>query len=124
MSIAAYKLMHLLGVFFLLAALVGMATHAATGVSKEENPNHRSLLVLHGLGALLALVGGFGLLAKMGLMADGGFPGWVSGKLVVWAVLGGLTVLPYRKPGSAPALIFLVPFLGLAAAALAILKPF
>jgi hypothetical protein len=124
MSIVTYKLIHLLGVLLLVVALAGMATHAATGTSKDENPNHRVLLALHGLGALLALVGGFGLLAKLGLMAGGGFPGWVSGKLVVWVLLGGLVALPYRRPGMARALIVLVPLLGFLGAALANFKPF
>ena len=51
MSIITYKLMHLLGIFALLVALAGMATHAAAGHSKEDNTSYRSLLAFHGIGA-------------------------------------------------------------------------
>lgn len=124
MSITTYKLIHLLGVLLLMVALGGMATHAATKGSKMENPSHRALLALHGLGALMALVGGFGLLARMGLQMEGGFPGWIWGKLILWVLLGGLVALPYRRPGMARLLIFLVPLLGFVGAILANLKPF
>ena len=124
MSIAAYKLMHLLGVFALLVALAGMAAHAATGQTKSENSSYRALQAFHGIGALLALVGGFGLLARLGLMADGGMAGWIWAKLGLWLVLGGMVALPYRRPGSARPLILFLPILGLIGAILANYKPF
>lgn len=124
MSIAAYKLMHLLGIFALLVALAGMAAHAATGQSKNENTNYRTFQLFHGLGALLALVGGFGLLARLELMANGGMAGWIWAKLVLWLVLGGMVALPYRRPSSVRPLILLLPVLGLIGAILANYKPF
>jgi uncharacterized membrane protein SirB2 len=124
MSIALYKLMHLLGIFALLVALAGMGAHAATGQPKSENGSYRALLVFHGLGALLALVGGFGLLARLGLMADGGVAGWIWAKLVLWVVLGGLVALPYRRISSARPILLFLPFLGLLGALLANYKPF
>lgn len=123
MSIATYKLMHLLGVFALLVALAGMAAHAATGQTKAENSNYRILQAFHGLGALLALVGGFGLLARMGLMAGGAMAGWIWLKVVLWLALGGLVALPYRKPASARPILLLLPLLGLIGAVLANYKP-
>jgi hypothetical protein len=124
MSIAAYKLIHLLGIFLLMVALGGMAVHAGTGQRKGENPSHRTLMALHGVGAFLVLLGGFGLLARLGLQGEGGFPGWIWGKLLLWVVLGGLVALPYRKPQVARGLIVLVPLLALIGAILANYRPF
>jgi hypothetical protein len=124
MSYAIYKLIHLLGVFSLLVALAGMAVHAAAGHTKEGNPNHRTLLAFHGIGALLALIGGFGLLARINVQHGEMFAGWVWGKLILWILLGGLVALPYRNRGAARLLIIFLPILGLVGAVLANYKPF
>ena len=124
MSYVAYKLVHLLGLFTLMVALAGMAVHAATGQDKKENPSYRTLLILHGVGALVALTGGFGLLARTGGMHGQMFPGWVWGKLVLWLLLGGLIALPYRNRALARALPVALPLLGLLGAFLANYKPF
>jgi hypothetical protein len=101
-----------------------MAAHAATGRPKRENPNHRSLLALHGLGALMTLTGGFGLLARMGVGHGQPFPGWAWAKLILWVILGGIIALPYRSTTLARLLLFIVPLLGLLGAYLANYKPF
>jgi hypothetical protein len=124
MSYITYKLIHLLGVFALLVALAAMASHAGSGQSKEENKNYRLLLALHGMGALLALVGGFGLLARIAVPGEGFFPGWAWGKLALWVALGGMVALPYRRQGMARTLLILLPFLGFLGALLANYKPF
>ncbi len=124
MSYVAYKMIHLLGIFTLLVALAGMAAHAAGGQSKAENPNFRPLLMLHGAGALVALVGGFGLLARIGAMQGGAFPGWVWAKLTLWVILGALIALPYRKRTWARGILFILPLFGLLGAWLANYKPF
>jgi len=124
MSYVTYKLIHLLGIFTLMVALAGMAAHAASGHTKGENTNYRILLALHGLGALVALTGGFGLLARINLEAGGLFPGWIWAKLALWGVLGGLVALPYRQRAVARSLLFLLPVLGLLGAALANYRPF
>ncbi|MFO8173143.1 MAG: hypothetical protein ACQET1_08650 [Gemmatimonadota bacterium] len=124
MSYITYKLIHLFGLFALFVALAGMAAHAAAGHDKKENTGYRSLLILHGAGALIALIGGFGLLARVGMAHGALFPGWVWAKLALWVVLGGLIALPYRNRGLAGAMLFVLPFLGLLGAYLADFKPF
>ncbi len=124
MSYVAYKLIHLLGIFTLLVALAGMAAHAATGRAKADNPGYRSLLALHGVGALIALVGGFGLLARIGVLQEGAFPGWVWAKLGLWLFLGALIAVPYRARALARGLVFALPLFGLLGAWLANYKPF
>ena len=124
MSYLSYKLIHLAGVFLLMVAVAGMTGHATSGHAKEENSAFRSLLILHGLGALFALVGGFGLLARIDLGQGGLFPGWVWTKLLLWLFLGGMVALPYRKGPKARILFFLLPLLGLLGGYLASYKPF
>jgi len=124
MSYLTYKLIHLLGIFSLLVALGGMAAHAAAGHSKEQNTSYKGLLALHGLGAIVALTGGFGLLARLDLQGGGLFPGWIWAKLLLWIILGGLVALPYRKPGLARPILFLLPVLAFLGAVLANYKPF
>ncbi len=124
MSYMTYKLIHLFGLFALFVAVAGMAAHAAAGHEKSENTSYKALLILHGVGALVALTGGFGLLARVGVQHGEIFPGWVWGKLALWVVLGGLIALPYRSRAGARALLFILPFLGLLGAYLGDFKPF
>lgn len=124
MSYMTYKLIHLFGLFALFVSLAGMAAHAASGHEKSENKAYRGLLALHGLGALIALTGGFGLMARVGVEHGSMFPGWVWAKLTLWVILGGLIALPYRNRALARAMIFLLPFLGLLGAYLGDFKPF
>jgi len=124
MSYITYKLIHLVGIFTLMVALAGMAAFAATGRPKIENPIHRTLLLLHGVGALVTLTGGFGLLARVGVVHGVLFPGWVWSKLALWVLLGGAVAVPYRNMKAARALLFLLPLLGLLGAYLATFKPF
>ena len=124
MSYGVYKLIHLLGIFSLIVALAGMAAHAAAGHAKKSNPSHRTLLAFHGVGALLALTGGFGLLARINVQHGEMFAGWVWGKILLWIILGGMVAFPYRSQGAARLLLVLLPALGTVGAFLAIYKPF
>jgi hypothetical protein len=124
MSYVTYKLIHLFGLFMLFVALAGMAGHAAAGHGKSENTSYRTLLTLHGVGALVALAGGFGLMARIGVTHGEMFPGWILTKLLLWILLGGLIALPYRNRRLAKSLLVVLPFLGLFGAYLANFKPF
>jgi hypothetical protein len=79
-------------------------------------------MVTHGVGLLFLLVGGFGMLAKMGIM--GQFPGWVHGKLLIWLLLGAGVSLAKRKAqwGWMLATAFII--LGAISGYLALFKPF
>ena len=115
----AYKLLHLFGMFLLftgLGALVGAA--ATSGGARGEL--RRFGLVAHGVGLLVMLVAGFGLLARL----EYGFPGWVLAKIGLWVVLG-LSAVAIKKMGErSVSLLWVFPVLGLAAAWLAVWKPF
>jgi hypothetical protein len=57
-------------------------------------------------------------------IVQGGLPGWVIAKLVIWALLSGAIAFVYRGPGIARALLFSMPVLVVIAAAIALYKPF
>ncbi|MES2963411.1 MAG: hypothetical protein V4760_05940 [Bdellovibrionota bacterium] len=121
MSYEFYKVLHLLGIFMVIATLGGMILHVANGGTRDFMLRKRVSMV-HGVGLLLALIGGFGLLARLGLV--NGLPTWAIAKLVIWLTLGALPALVYRKRELAK--YFMPLMVGLAAIAgyLAIYKPF
>ena len=123
LSYQAYKVIHLIGVFLALAALAGIALAAANGATRQSNPARRLTAISHGLGLLVVLVGGFGLLARLGIV-QGSFPGWVWAKLGIWLLVGALVAVPYRRPELARAVFITIPVLGGLAAWLAVFKPF
>lgn len=122
-SYSVYNLLHLLGVFLLVSAVSGVSYHVANGGTKNSNRTRKIAGALHGLGALIILVAGFGMLARLGIV-QGGLPGWIWAKLVIWLLLGALIALPYRFPDAAKGLALLAPLLATLAAYFAIFKPF
>lgn len=120
MSLLTYKMLHILGLAYLLAALGAITFHAAGGGNRDA-PGRKMAGRLHGVSLVVMLVSGFGMLARLGV--SGGFPLWVWGKLVLWLVMGGVIALPYRKPQFAKALWLLVPALVAIGGYLALYKP-
>jgi len=123
MPLATYKLLHILGVLVIFAALGGLALTVANGATKENSRVRRLISAAHGIGMFLVLLGGFGALARLGL-PGGGLPGWIIVKLAVWLVIGGLVAVPYRKPAMALTVFWLLPVLGAVAVSMALWKPF
>ena len=79
------------------------------------------------LGAALArspLLGGFGMLARLGVQHGALFPGWIWVKLVLWVVAGVLISVAWRRARWAGATLVLLPLIGIVAGAVALLKPF
>lgn len=120
MSYQAYLVLHFFGIFMILTALAGISFHMAAGGTREW-PLRKFAAMLHGIGLLVALVAGFGLLAKLGIMKS--LPVWAIGKLVIWLILGGLPVLLYRKAANSKTWIFVILALAIASGALAVFKP-
>ncbi len=124
-SYATYKLIHLAAAFLLFAAIGGAAVvHAANGGTKKTNVARRLAAIVHGVALFLILLGGFGMLARLGVKHDWIFPPWLWGKLVIWALMAFALTLPYRKPALAKPLLVAIPLAGAIAAWLAIFKPF
>lgn len=120
MSYPFYKVLHLFGIFMVLMSLGGIALHMANGGARQFM-NRKWIGMLHGVGLLIALIGGFGLLARLGLTK--GFPSWIWGKLAIWLFLGFVPALFYRRPQMAKTLWLAVFVLAVVSASLAVYKP-
>ena len=120
MSLVAYKLLHVAGVFFLFAAIGGSILanrEGAAGAAARKLTG-----ITHGLALLLIAFAGFGALAKLGL-TSAGIPGWVWGKVVIWLLLGAAPFVLRKKPSLGVLFWWLLPLLGAVAAWLALYKP-
>ena len=117
-----YNLVHVIGIVLVVTALAGAAVLARTRGDHEARETRRMLAVLHGIGAFLVLLGGFGMLARLDIV-QGGLPGWIWVKLGVWAALAAALLLPYRRPAMARALVLSLPVLVGLAAWMALYKP-
>ena len=121
MSYPFYLVLHLVGVFLIVVSLGGITLHMMNGGTREF-AMRKWVGATHGLGLLIALIAGFGLLAKLGIGHDG-LPVWVIGKLVIWLILGGMPAFIYRKSNLAKLNWVLIFVLAGFAAYLAAFKP-
>jgi hypothetical protein len=119
----AYKLIHFLGIFSLLISVALVGAHVLRGGTRADNPHRRTLSIVHGLASFLILLGGFGMLARLDIL-QGGLPGWVWGKLVIWLLAGASMGVVYRSAGLARTVVIGVPLLTMIAAYFALYKPF
>lgn len=146
MPYAVYKVIHYLGIFALLtvlAAALGRGAGGPSGTGREsrasgeaepgdesgssgsgDDPWRKRFAALHGTALFLILLGGFGMLARIGVEHGQLFPGWVWGKLTVWVLLGGALVAARRSPRWSVRLLFVAPLLAALAGYLAFVKPF
>lgn len=122
-SYAVYKLVHVAAILLLFTAVGGAIVHAANGGRKSDSAAGRLTAIVHGVALFFILLGGFGMLARLGVKHDWLFPPWLWGKLVIWVLLAFAVVLPYRKPALAKPLVLVIPLIGAIAAFLAIFKP-
>ena len=121
-SYAVYKAMHLIGILMVFLSLVGVTMHVINGGEKNHGWRKAAALT-HGIGLMLTLVGGFGLLARIGI-TNGGLPVWVLIKLGIWLIFAVITGVIVRKKNWAKSVWFLALILGAIAAYLAGSKPF
>lgn len=124
LSHSIYNVIHVVGIILLMTSLGALAIHAYAGGTREGNPARRLLVGLHGLGAFLVLLGGFGMLARIGFAHGAMFPPWLLVKLAVWLLVSLAVLLPYRRPRVGLPLLLSLPVLGGLAAVMAIYKPF
>lgn len=121
-----YEIVHIVGIALVMLAFGGIVMHAAEGGTWKGPRSRRVVKVAHHLGMFLILLGGFGMLARIGI-AKGGiatFPGWLWAKIVVFLILGGTVSLPYKQPKLALPAFFLTPALAGLAVYFALYKPF
>ncbi len=119
-----YKILHIVGIALVMSALGGVAIHALNGGIRRENAARGLIAGLHGLGVVLILVGGFGMLARLGFLHGALFPGWLWVKLAVWVTVAAALMLPYRWPSLARPIYLSLPVLVGLATYMAVYKPF
>lgn len=118
-----YNLVHIVGILLLMVGLGGIATMTAGTPGVRAAGSRRSVMALHVAGLFLILLGGFGMLARLGIVHGTSWPGWIWAKVIIWLTLGAVAALPYRFPRAARPLLLVVPVLGGLAAYMAIYKP-
>lgn len=84
-----YYILHI-GALFVLAAYTFYAFAAPAETRKR-------VMIITGIASLIALVGGFGLQAKLGYKLS---EPWLIVKILCWLGLSGLAGMGYRKRGS------------------------
>ena len=121
MSYEVYKIIHLVAIVLLFSGLIGLLTVQMSGgvlTGKVKS----MVFISHGVGLIVLLISGFGLAARLGLVA--GLPSWIYAKLAIWFILGGAISLVKRKGIIGwPLFISLIAVFTIAAV-IAILKPF
>jgi hypothetical protein len=117
-----YKIIHLTGIIMTVIALGGLSMHAILGGEKRQNPFRKPAMITHGVGLLFVLVGGFGMLARLGIHWP--WPTWVIVKFAIWLTFGAAAAMVYRKPVLNHAVWWGSIVLVAMAATMAIMKPF
>ena len=117
-----YEIIHVIGMAMLFVAIGGVAVHAANGGTKTNSATRRLVSIVFGVGSFLILLGGFGMMARLGLVR-GMPPAWLIVKMLIWLLLSGIVLLPYRRPALARPFLLLLPLLAGLAVYMALYKP-
>jgi hypothetical protein len=116
-SYPVYKVFHVLAIVALVSGLAALLVLPTATHGRHRRIAH----MVTGIAALVALVSGFGLHARLG----GVWQGWVVTKIVVWLTLLGILVQFRRGPAASPAAPWLLALPAAAVAIfMAIYKPF
>jgi len=116
MSYPVYKVIHLTGVFFILLSFGGIYLKASEGTKVKW------LMGVNGLGLFLSLLGGFGLIARLGLGSS--WPVWIFLKLGIWVLFAILPSIAMRTKADPKAMTFLSLAIGSLAVYIINFKPF
>ncbi|MFZ4712414.1 MAG: hypothetical protein ACOYL6_01765 [Bacteriovoracaceae bacterium] len=114
-SYPVYKLLHLFSVIFFVALL---------SLQIFLNEKHKKIAIFSGILSLFVLIGGMGLLARLGISHRGGWPLWAIIKLLIWIALGiAFPILIKRTPKLKSLLWYPLVILVLLAVYSAVFKP-
>jgi hypothetical protein len=112
MSITTYLILHLSSVIVLL----GYTFYAFAAPDETR----KRVLMITGVAALLVIVTGFGMLARLHL----GFPGWAVVKFVCLLGLASISGIAYRRRAMADLFMMIAFALAITAVAMVYVRPF
>jgi hypothetical protein len=112
MSPTIYYILHVTAV----VALTGYTFYAFAAAADTR----KRVMMITGIASVLALVGGFGLQAKLNY----GFPGWLIVKIICWLGLSALAGFGYRRRGAAGMLAGVALLFAFVAIVMVYTKPF
>ena len=116
-SYPVYKVFHVIAILTLVSGLVALLVLPTATHGRHRRVAH----ILTGIAALVVLVSGFGLHARLG----GVWQGWVVTKIAMWVTLLVVLVKFRRGPAASPAAPWLLALPAAAVAIfMAIYKPF
>lgn len=122
MPYEVYKTLHILGLLLTFTSLGALAFQGLAGGGPAGGHVRRRIALGHGVGLFLVLLGGFGMMARIGI---GGFPwpAWLLVKMAIWVLVAACIVLYRRRPAWSSWLWYAMPVVATAAAYMAIAHP-
>ena len=78
MSYTTYKMLHLVALFMMFGALA---------LSLLQDQQSKLSKIYLGVSSFIVLVGGMGLMARLGVSHGGAWPHWLKMKFIIWGII-------------------------------------